>query len=159
MTRESFVDIANQDSFVVLTIHEQAHKSQLQSSSHALILCSSSLALTMAEQLDIIEGISDDMSIAQGLLARPIIPLRRRTSFTSTTGSGHIVEVSNEGNDSTGTKDEGRRRRMVQSSNTWTTSSGEALSELDDVDDRTLFVNEYNRLATKVCGYPPRVPS
>jgi hypothetical protein len=113
----------------------------------------------MAEQLDIIEGISDDMSIAQGLLGRPNIPLRRRTSITSTTRSGHTVEVWNEGNDSTGTKDEGRRRRMVQSSNTWTTSSGEALSELDDVDDRTFFVNEYNRLATKVCGYPPRVPS
>ena len=105
----------------------------------------------MAQQLHIIEGISDDISIAQGLLGKPNIPLRRRTSFTSTTRSDHVVEATNEGYISEGIREEGRRRRMVQSSNTWTMSSGEALSELDDVEDRTFFVREYNRLALKVC--------
>jgi hypothetical protein len=48
---------------------------------------------------------------------------------------------------------------MIQSSNTRTTSSGEALSVQNDVEDNTFFVNEYNRLATKVCGQFPRVPA
>lgn len=124
-------------------------------SSHALILCSSSLALTMAQQLDIIEGmhdgLSDALSITQSLLGRPSIPPRRRTSFTSTNRSGHTREVSKDCDESTGIRDEGGRRGMTQSSNTWTNSSAEIFSEKDDVEDRTFFVLEYNRLATKVC--------
>lgn len=40
----------------------------------------------------------------------------------------------------------------VRSSGTWTTSSGELglLSNADEVDDRDVFVQEYNRLAKKV---------
>jgi hypothetical protein len=52
-------------------------------------------------------------------------------------------------NGSTGT---GISRRAIQSSNTWTSSSGEILLEHDDIEDRSLFVEEYNRLAKKVCG-------
>jgi hypothetical protein len=43
-----------------------------------------------------------------------------------------------------------RRSRQGISSNTWTSSSGEG-SEDDGNDDRTPFVDEYNRLAKKVC--------
>ena len=124
-------------------------------SSHALILQLSSLAFTMAQQPDIIEsmhdGLSDAVSIAQSLLGRPNVPSWRRTSFTSTTRSGHIREISNDYYESIGIREEGRRRRMIQTSNTWTNSSGEIFSEKDDVEDRTFFILEYNRLATKVC--------
>jgi hypothetical protein len=101
----------------------------------------------MAQKIDIL---SDDMSITRGLLGRPDIPPRRRTSFTSTTRSAHTHDVSNDLDDSTSIKDDGRRRRVIQSSNTWTTSSGEILSDKDDMEDRTFFILEYNRLATKV---------
>ena len=95
------------------------------------------------------------MSITLGLLGSPNIPLRRTTSFASTSRSDHTREVSNERDKSVGLKDDGRRRRMIQSSNTWTASSGEVFSEQDDVEDRTFFTLEYNRLATKVCGRAP----
>lgn len=41
-----------------------------------------------------------------------------------------------------------------RSSRTWTTSSGELglLSDTDEVDDRSGYVQEYNRLAKKVCS-------
>ena len=137
-----------QESFYCpLPIPPIASKPPIQFSPHALISHSSSLALTMAQRLDII---SDDMSITRGLLGRPDIPLRRMTSFISTSRSAHTREVSNEQDESGGLKD-GRRRRMIQSSNTWTVSSGEVFSEQDDVEDRTFFVLEYNRLAMKVC--------
>lgn len=44
----------------------------------------------------------------------------------------------------------GRNRRGFGTSNTWTSSSGEMLSEQDEIDDRMAFVQEYNRLAKKV---------
>ncbi|KAL8371805.1 hypothetical protein RB595_001550 [Gaeumannomyces hyphopodioides] len=50
-------------------------------------------------------------------------------------------------------------RRRERSSNTWTSSSADMalLSDTDDVDDRTCFVEEYNRLASKY-GIRPLVP-
>ncbi len=44
-----------------------------------------------------------------------------------------------------------RRRRHNATSNTWTSSSGE-ISETDDVDSRTSFVQEYNKIANQVCS-------
>lgn len=43
-------------------------------------------------------------------------------------------------------------RRQMRSSKTWTTSSGEQglMSDTDELEDRALFVQEYNRLARKV---------
>jgi len=107
----------------------------------------SSSALMMAQKIDIM---SDDVSIAQGLLGQPHIPPRRKTSFTSTTRSAHNQDASSDFDENTSVRDDGRRRRAMQSSNTWTTSSGEILSDKDDIEDRTFFVLEYNRLATKV---------
>jgi hypothetical protein len=43
-----------------------------------------------------------------------------------------------------------QRHRSVQSSGTYTTLSKEACSEQDEIDDREIFVIEYNRLAKKV---------
>ena len=40
-------------------------------------------------------------------------------------------------------------RAHGSSSNTWTDSSGTVLSEVDDIEDRSDFVQEYNRLAKK----------
>ncbi|KAL8338082.1 hypothetical protein RB601_006604 [Gaeumannomyces tritici] len=50
-------------------------------------------------------------------------------------------------------------RRRERSSNTWTSSSADMalLSDTDDVDDRTCFFEEYNRLASKY-GIRPLVP-
>ena len=101
----------------------------------------------MAHKIDIIP---DDVSITRGLLGRPHIPQRRRTSFTSTTRSGLTEDISNDPEEGSSIKDDSRRRRGIQSSNTWTTSSGEILSDKDDIEDRTFFILEYNRLATKV---------
>lgn len=44
-------------------------------------------------------------------------------------------------------------RSQMRSSETWTTSSGELglLADSDEVEDRAVFVHEYNRLARKVC--------
>lgn len=48
-----------------------------------------------------------------------------------------------------GLKDE-RKSRRARTSNTWTTSDGEVLSDHDEIEDRTLFIAEYNRLSQKV---------
>ncbi|KAG4436805.1 hypothetical protein IFR05_007695 [Cadophora sp. M221] len=94
--------------------------------------------------------IFDDMNIAAGLLTEPKDP-RHRSSFTGISfvgldGSDNPLQRSDgqpEG------QHEGRSRRAVRTSNTWTSSSGDVLSDQDDVDDRTVFVQEYNRLARK----------
>lgn len=45
----------------------------------------------------------------------------------------------------------------ARSSGTWTTSSGELglLNNADEVEDRDVFVHEYNRLAKKVSAFTP----
>jgi hypothetical protein len=99
----------------------------------------------MAQQIDVPGGISDDMTIAQKLLRQPKIP-RRRYSFGSAPpipdllDGGNLILDPNDPN----------KRRITQSSSTWTDSSGDALSDQDEVEDRDFFVHEYNRLAKKV---------
>lgn len=46
-----------------------------------------------------------------------------------------------------------QRHRSVQSSGTCTTLSKAARSEQDEIDDREIFVEEYNRLAKKVSDH------
>jgi len=101
----------------------------------------------MAQELDIIDGINDDMSIAQGLLSKPKIP-QRRTSFAHAS-SLRLVDGSN-GLSESSEGDDNKRRRGIQSSNTWTASSGDILSDQDEIEDRGFFIQEYNRLARKV---------
>lgn len=42
------------------------------------------------------------------------------------------------------------RRLHAGTSNTWTSSEGELPSELDAVDDRIVFISEFNRIAERV---------
>lgn len=109
----------------------------------------------MAHRSNIVDGISDDISIAQGLLRRPRIPSRGTSSPRSPSHSLHYtVDGSNEAMRSLGSYDEHDRRAQLRSSNTWTSSSGEVLSDQDDVEDRSPFIQEYNRLAKKVESFP-----
>jgi hypothetical protein len=108
-------------------------------------------SLSMAAQQSIVDGTPDDINIATELLTRPRI-LPRQTSFSGTSigqQSLNDLQLPDRFNGSTGT---GISRRAIQSSNTWTSSSGEIFLEHDDIEDRSLFVEEYNRLAKKVCG-------
>lgn len=43
-----------------------------------------------------------------------------------------------------------QHHQSIQSSGTWTTLSREAWSDKDEIDDREIFVAEFNRLAKKV---------
>jgi hypothetical protein len=43
-----------------------------------------------------------------------------------------------------------RRSRHNSTSNTWSSSNGGEVSETDEIDDRTAFVQEYNKIATQV---------
>lgn len=111
---------------------------------------SSSTLLSLLQQPD---GTTDDITIAQELLNQPKAP-RRRFSFTEMYISRRRVEGLDEQHQNSEAQTEvqggGRSRRVMQTSNTWTSSSGEVPTDQDDIDDRTVFVQEYNRLAQKV---------
>lgn len=104
-----------------------------------------------------IDGTADgtDISIAQGLLSPG---LRCRSSFTQTSDTqsrfgacnvGTTPEILAESIEISGADGQGHNRRGT--SNTWTSSSGGVLEDLEDVEeDRTAFVHEYNRLGRKV---------
>jgi hypothetical protein len=91
----------------------------------------------MSQQRDSLSSFSHE--ITQELLGSPRLP-QRRCSFGGDPhiqcpdGSQHIAE----------------EQRHPRSSGTWTTLSREAWSEQDEVKDRQIFVEEYNRLATMV---------
>ncbi|KAI9051347.1 hypothetical protein LZ554_004394 [Drepanopeziza brunnea f. sp. 'monogermtubi'] len=109
---------------------------------------SSSATLSMAPRPS--SAIFDDINIAQGLLNEPKDP-RHRSSMTSINfsapdGSDDQAQTSVVPADG---HPGGREHRIMRSSNTWTSSSGDVLSDHDEVDDRTIFVHEYNRLARK----------
>jgi hypothetical protein len=103
----------------------------------------------MARQVHVIDGVSDDMTIAQGLLGRPNIP-RRSYSFSNDPPNFQFLDGSNYSTLRQDSSDAKKQRRVLQSSNTWTTSSGEVLSDRVEIDDREAFIHEYNRLAKKV---------
>jgi hypothetical protein len=112
---------------------------------------SSLMSLSMAAQQSIVDGTPDDINIATELLTRPHV-LHRETSFSGTSfgrQSSQDLHIQGGFNGSIGGS---TLRRAIQTSNTWTSSSSEILSEHDDMEDRSLFVDEYNRLAKKVCG-------
>lgn len=103
----------------------------------------------MAHRLDIVDNTSDDISIAQGLLRRPRIP-SRGTSDPMSPSLRHTGDGSNDASKSLAEYDERDNRRQMRSSNTWTSSSGDMLSDQDDIEDRGPYIQEYNRLARKV---------
>jgi len=123
---------------------------KMQSSNNGLISRSSSTKLSMAKQHDTLASITDDMNIAQGLLTNPKVP-RRSTSLTYFGSPERSIRLPTSSGALAEAYAEGRSRREVRSSNTWTSSSGDVLSDQDEVEDRSVFVEEYNRLARKVC--------
>jgi hypothetical protein len=116
---------------------------------HGLSTHSSLTSLAVAAHQDILDGISDDVTIATGLLTRPGIP-RRQTSFSGTSLGQQSLKDPACFDGSRKSSRASRPRRAIQSSNTWTSSSGDMPSEHDEIEDRSLFVDEYNRLAKKV---------
>jgi len=121
----------------------------MQSTNNDVSPRSYSTRLSMAPQSDVVGPIYDDMTIAEGLLNNSKVPYRS-SSFTGTQGfarsNGKFASSAAFTDASAG----GISRRALRTSNTWTSSSGDILSDQDEVDDRTIFVQEFNRLARKV---------
>jgi hypothetical protein len=103
----------------------------------------------MAAILNNIDDISEVTSIAQDLIGGPQKPLRT-FSFTRNARKLHRLDGSENHSDSTDFVGREWSRAVVQSSNTWTSSSADVLSDHDDIEDRTDYLLEYNRLALKV---------
>ncbi|EHL00507.1 hypothetical protein M7I_3593 [Glarea lozoyensis 74030] len=83
------------------------------------------------------DGNPDDVNIATELLTRPRIP-HRQTSFSGTSLGQQSLKDSQFQDDLNGSIGPSRSRRALQSSNTWTSSSGELLSEQDEIEDRVI---------------------
>jgi hypothetical protein len=119
---------------------------QIQSYLHA-VMPRSLNGLTITCQGDTLGGISQE--IAQSLLRTPQM-LHRSDSSNTTPPYNQVLDGSNcavEDPDPEGTTNE---PRTIRSRGTWTTLSREAWSDQDGIDDREDFIQEYNRLATKV---------
>jgi len=108
----------------------------------------------MAAQLEVIDGICDDMSIAQNLIGGSKNPPGTFSFTRTTTQSRHKLDGPENHTDSTEFTGKEWSRIAIQSSNTWSSSSGDVLSHHDDIEDRTDFLLEFNRLALKVSTYP-----
>lgn len=111
---------------------------------------SSSASLSGVHLPDRHDGTSDDMSIAQALIKRPRIP-RREASLTELVNLNHEHDGAHREEESMDSAHDGRSQRAMRNSNTWTSSIGEVLAEHDEIEERNIFVEEYNRLAEKVC--------
>ncbi|KAH8668024.1 hypothetical protein BGZ60DRAFT_528362 [Tricladium varicosporioides] len=109
---------------------------------------SSSAILSGVHLPDHHDGTSDDMSIAQGLLKRPRIP-RHEAPLTGSANLRQEHDGAHREEESIDSAQDGRSRRAMRSSNTWTSSSGDILAEHDEIEERAVFVQEYNRLAEK----------
>lgn len=115
----------------------------------------SSATLSLRRQQDVATLFADDSSITQNLLRGQVIPMRR-TSIRALPSDPNIsLALAGEGpsiaDEPSDVVQRPRIRRGLCSSNTWTSSSAEGESENDDLDDRTHFIEEFNRLADKVC--------
>ncbi|KAH6680224.1 hypothetical protein B0J14DRAFT_260413 [Halenospora varia] len=109
---------------------------------------SSSASLSGVHLSDRHDGTSDDMSIAQALIKRPRIP-RREASLTGLANLNHEHDGAHREEESMDSAHDGRSQRAMRNSNTWTSSIGEVLAEHDEIEERNIFVEEYNRLAEK----------
>ncbi|KAF7881650.1 uncharacterized protein EAF02_006338 [Botrytis sinoallii] len=113
----------------------------------------SSATLSLRRQQDVATLFADDSSIAQNLLRGQVIPIRRASIRAlpsdpniSSVLAGDGPSIADEPSD---VVQQPRIRRGLCSSNTWTSSSAGGESENDDLDDRTHFIEEFNRLADK----------
>jgi len=124
-------------------------------STHGLTSRSSSAALSLAQQLDFSGTATDDVNIAHGLLAKRSKILLQVESTIESSATHPDSALCNGLSDEAETLGEVQnalksRRSAMQTSNTWTSSSGDVLSDHEENEDRTAFVEEYNRLAKKV---------
>ncbi|KAF7933073.1 uncharacterized protein EAE97_008840 [Botrytis byssoidea] len=113
----------------------------------------SSATLSLRRQQDVATLFADDSSITQNLLRGQVIPMRR-TSIRALPSDPNIsLALAGDGpsiaDEPSDVVQRPRIRRGLCSSNTWTSSSAEGESENDDLDDRTHFIEEFNRLADK----------
>lgn len=124
----------------------------MHSTKHNLISRSSSTTLSMAGRPSAASRSSEDQNIAQALLTTHKTHARQDSSTTSVSlrNSDGVNRQSGHFNCPSILPLEGQIRRGRRPSNTWTSSSGEVFSETDEVDDRSVFIHEYNRLAKKV---------
>ena len=131
------------------TLPPEQYQLHIAPYSHRFRFHSSSTIVPMA--LPTVCGIYDpeDAAITVRLLSQTGCP-RRRSSHSGLSSSQHEYDVSSGQPDGLHMNMDGGHCRMIQSSNTWTSSSGEILSDQDDIEDRSSVVEEYNRLAKKV---------
>ena len=118
----------------------------MQSYEHRLSLRSSSSALFPRHHLHVDES-TDSIAITRELLHGPRVPERgssaRQSSVLTPNRHSHVEDSVVAANM--------QSKRAFRSSNTWTSSSAGFSSDHDDIEDRTVFLQEYNQLATKVC--------
>lgn len=118
---------------------------------------SATLSLRRQQQDTAAAPFSDDASIAQNLLRGQVIPIRGSSikGFPSSPNiaTGLSVDGPSNTDEPSNIVQQPRVRRGLCSSNTWTSSSAGGESEKDDSNDRTQFIEEFNRLAEKVCKY------
>jgi len=122
----------------------------------ASIVSSRSLSnITAAQKLECADRLPSDgdIDIAQGLLICPRIPTRKYPVSQFVEKNNVIPSTSDTMDDNCAnleSTDELPQQQVIHTSNAWTSSSGDALSDLDDLDKRSEFLDEYNRLANKV---------
>ncbi|KAA8568025.1 hypothetical protein EYC84_008448 [Monilinia fructicola] len=114
---------------------------------------SATLSLRRQQQDTAAAPFSDDASIAQNLLRGQVIPIRGSSikGFPSSPNiaTGLSVDGPSNTDEPSNIVQQPRVRRGLCSSNTWTSSSAGGESEKDDSNDRTQFIEEFNRLAEK----------
>ncbi|KAF7909671.1 uncharacterized protein EAF01_003389 [Botrytis porri] len=113
----------------------------------------SSATLSLRRQQNVATLFVDDSSIAQNLLRGQVIPIRRASIRALPSDPNISLALAGDGPSIAGEPSDvvqrPRIRRGLCSSNTWTSSSAGGESENDDSDDRTPFIEEFNRLADK----------
>jgi len=118
----------------------------MQPYEHGLRLRSASSTSFPRHQLEAGGG-ADSIAITRELLHGPRVP-ERGSSARSSSGFTPSRQSRIESSAATTAL---QSRRAFRSSNTWTSSSAGLFSDQDDIEDRTYFLQEYNRLAGKVC--------
>lgn len=88
---------------------------------------------------------TESIAVAKGLLRGPLVPARGSSARHSKESSNNV-----EARVPRRTFSDRPTRKVLPSSNTWTSSSAECLEDHDIVDDRASYRQEYNRLAEKV---------
>ncbi|KAF7959619.1 hypothetical protein EAE96_001235 [Botrytis aclada] len=113
----------------------------------------SSATLSLRRQQDVANLFADDSSIARNLLRGQVIPIRRTSTRALPLDPNISLVLAEDGppivDEPSDVVQRPKIRRGLCSSNTWTSSSAGGESENDDLDDRTQFIEEFNRLADK----------